>query len=147
MLSKACQYGIKASVYIASQSEQGNRVSLKDIAYNINSPEAFTAKILHQLAKQEILSSLKGPNGGFEILEGRSENIKLSNIVAAIDGDSIYNGCALGFDSCDVRQPCPMHNKFFAIRENLKVMLENTSLAELANGLDGGMSFLKRKIN
>lgn len=144
MFSKACQYGIKASVYIASQSELGNRVSLKDIAYNINSPEAFTAKILHQLAKQNILSSLKGPNGGFGIPEGNAEKIKLSNIVAAIDGDSIYNGCALGFDSCNVLQPCPMHNKFFDIRENLKEMLENTSLSELANELDGGMSFLKR---
>jgi len=144
MFSKACQYGIKASVYIASQSELGNRVSLKDIASNINSPEAFTAKILHQLAKQNILESLKGPTGGFEIPEGRAENIKLSHIVVAIDGDSIYNGCALGFDSCDARQPCPMHNKFVAIRDNLKEMLENTSLYELANGLDVGMSFLKR---
>ncbi len=144
MFSKACQYGIKASVYIASQSASGNRVSLKEIASSIDSPEAFTAKILHQLAKQNILTSLKGPTGGFEVLRGSAEKIKLSNIVAAIDGDSIYVGCALGFDSCDERQPCPMHNKFVDIRNNLRVMLENTSLHELANGLDIGMSFLKR---
>jgi Rrf2 family protein len=144
VFSKACQYGIKASVYIASQSELGNRVSLKDIAFNINSPEAFTAKILHQLAKKDILSSLKGPTGGFEIEKGSANNIKLSHIVAAIDGDSIYVGCALGFDRCDARQPCPMHNKFVDIRNNLRIMLENTSLLELANGLDIGLSFLKR---
>lgn len=144
MFSKACQYGIKASVFIASQSAMGNRVSLKEIAAGINSPVAFTAKILHQLAKQDILTSLKGPSGGFDIPLGMAEKIKLSNIVAAIDGDSIYMGCALGFDSCDVSQPCPMHNKFVVIRDNLKDMLENTSLYELANGLDIGMSFLKR---
>lgn len=144
MFSKACQYGIKASVFIASQSAMGNRVSLKEIAAGIDSPVAFTAKILHQLAKQDILTSLKGPSGGFEIPMGRAEKIKLSNIVAAIDGDSIYTGCALGFDCCDELQPCPMHNKFVVIRENLRIMLENTSLYELANGLDVGMSFLKR---
>ncbi|WP_026452368.1 RrF2 family transcriptional regulator [Aequorivita capsosiphonis] len=144
MFSKACQYGIKASVYIASQSEMGNRVSLKEIASGINSPEAFTAKILHQLAKQDILTSLKGPTGGFEIPKGRAEKIKLSTIVSAIDGDSIYMGCALGFDRCDALQPCPMHTKFVAVRESLREMLENTSLHELANGLDIGMSFLKR---
>ncbi|SRX55127.1 Rrf2 family transcriptional regulator [Aequorivita sp. CIP111184] len=144
MFSKACQYGIKASVYIASQSSMGNRVSLKEIASSIKSPEAFTAKILHQLAKQNILTSLKGPTGGFEIPKGRAEKINLSNIVAAIDGDSIYNGCALGFDRCDSQKPCPMHNKFVDIRDNLKIMLENTSLYELANGLDVGMSFLRR---
>ncbi len=144
MFSKACQYGIKASVYIASQSVLGNRISLKDIAFNINSPEAFTAKILHQLAKSDILDSLKGPTGGFVIPKGRTEVIKLSDIVSAIDGDTIYMGCALGFDSCDARQPCPMHDKFVDIRDNLRLMLENTSLYELANGIDGGLSFLKR---
>lgn len=144
MFSKTCQYGIKASVFIAAQSELGNRVSLKDIASGIDSPVAFTAKILHQLAKKDILSSLKGPTGGFVILNGRAKKINLSDIVAAIDGDSIYKGCALGFDSCDDRQPCPMHNKFVDIRNNLRIMLENTSLHELANGLDVGMSFLKR---
>ncbi|WP_410004947.1 RrF2 family transcriptional regulator [Aequorivita nionensis] len=144
MFSKACQYGIKATVYIASQSSLGNRVSLKDIAFNINSPEAFTAKILHQLAKSDILDSLKGPTGGFVIPKGRAETIKLSDIVSAIDGDSIYMGCALGFESCDALQPCPMHNKFAGIRDDLKKMLQNTSLYELAHGLDDGMSFLKR---
>jgi Rrf2 family protein len=144
MFSKACQYGIKASVYIASQSLLGNRVSLKDIAFNINSPEAFTAKILHQLAKQNILTSLKGPTGGFEIPMGGAESIRLSHIVEAIDGDSIYRGCALGFESCDAQKPCSMHNNFVGIRNDLKDMLENTSLFELASGLEDGMSFLKR---
>jgi DNA-binding IscR family transcriptional regulator len=68
----------------------------------------------------------------------------LSDIVSAIDGDSIYMGCALGFESCDALQPCPMHNKFAGIRDDLKKMLQNTSLYELAHGLDDGMSFLKR---
>ena len=55
MFSKACEYGIKASTYIALQSLQDKRVSLKEIAEEINSPVAFTAKILHQLAKNNIL--------------------------------------------------------------------------------------------
>jgi Rrf2 family protein len=144
MFSKACQYGIKAVVYIASKSSLGQRASLKDIAFNINSPEAFTAKILHQLAKNNLLDSLKGPAGGFVIPPGRTEEIKLSHIVSAIDGDAIYMGCALGFESCDARQPCPMHTKFVAIRNDLRGMLENTSLSELADGVDDGLAFLKR---
>ncbi|MCG2431515.1 RrF2 family transcriptional regulator [Aequorivita xiaoshiensis] len=144
MFSKACQYGIKASVFIASQSAIGNRVSLKEIAAEIDSPEAFTAKILHQLAKNNILQSLKGPTGGFEIPEGKVQTIKLSDVVSAIDGDSIYKGCALGFEQCDALQPCPIHDKFVDIRDNLKDMLETTSLHELANGVDVGLSFLKR---
>ncbi|MET0760542.1 MAG: transcriptional regulator, partial [Flavobacterium sp.] len=46
MFSKTCEYGIRASIFIASQSYQNNRIGLKDIAKKIDSPEAFTAKIL-----------------------------------------------------------------------------------------------------
>lgn len=144
MFSKACQYGIKASVYIALQSSQGNRTNLKDIAQNIDTPEAFTAKVLHQLAKRNILSSLKGPNGGFVIEDGKAKTTKLSDIVSAIDGDSIYRGCALGFDVCDETKPCPMHSKFVGIREDLRDMLENTSLFDLAHELVEEHIFLKR---
>lgn len=144
MFSKACQYGIKASVYVALQSSQGKRVSLKDIAKNIDTPEAFTAKILHQLAKRNILNSLKGPTGGFDIEPVKAKNVKLSDIVSALDGDNIYKGCALGFDTCDETKPCPMHHKFVGIRNDLRHMLENTSLHELAYDLVEAPTFLKR---
>ncbi|MEO8933118.1 MAG: Rrf2 family transcriptional regulator, partial [Xanthomarina sp.] len=108
MFSKACRYAIKACVFIAMRSLKDERVNLKEIATNIDTPEAFTAKILHQLAKKEILSSSKGPKGGFTILKTQIDKIKISEIVSAIDGDSIYTGCALGFETCDAKQPCPM---------------------------------------
>lgn len=144
MFSKACQYAIKASAYIALQSSRGLRTSLREIAKNIDTPEAFTAKILHQLAKANILHSLKGPTGGFVILEGMAAQIKLSQIVSAIDGDAIYKGCALGFDSCDARKPCSMHEHFVGIRDDLKQMLETTSLHDLAHDLVEGSAFLRR---
>ncbi|RPD99603.1 Rrf2 family transcriptional regulator [Aureibaculum marinum] len=144
MFSKACEYGIKASTYIALQSLQDKRVSLKEIAEEINSPVAFTAKILHQLAKNNILDSVKGPSGGFQIDKATIKKIKLSNIVYAIDGDSIYLGCGLGLDKCNAKEPCPLHNKFVVIRNKLKQMLEETSLFELTTDLNIGLTYLKR---
>ncbi|WP_117884673.1 RrF2 family transcriptional regulator [Aureibaculum luteum] len=144
MFSKACEYGIKASIYIALQSLQDKRVSLKEIAEEINSPVAFTAKILHQLAKNDILDSVKGPAGGFQIEKDNVEKLKLSHVVFAIDGDSIYSGCGLGLEKCNEKQPCPLHDKFVIIRNELKQMLEETSLLDLTSGLDLGITFLKR---
>lgn len=144
MFSKACEYGIKASTYIALQSLEEKRVSLKEIASKVDSPVAFTAKILHQLAKHNILISIKGPYGGFEIPLEKIDAIKLNDIVFAIDGDSVYNGCALGFNECNAEKPCPLHNKFVVIRGELKEMLQNTSLRDLTQGLEGGLTYLKR---
>lgn len=142
MFSKACEYGIRATIYIAVQSGNNLRVSLKEIAREIDSPEAFTAKILQQLARHGIIDSVKGPTGGF-VMEKREE-VKLIQIVSAIDGDSIFRGCGLGLKECSETQPCPVHDKFKMIREELKTMLENTSILELSEGLNHGLTFLKR---
>ena len=135
---------LKASIHIAMQSLEGNRASLKKIAEAINSPVAFTAKILHQLAKAGLLDSTKGPTGGFSIEKKRIETIMLKHIVFAIDGDTIYEGCGLGLKKCNAQKPCPLHEKFAIIREELRNMIAHTSLFELATGLELGPTFLKR---
>lgn len=144
MFSKACEYGIRATIYIAAQSLEGKRSSLKDIAQQIDSPEAFTAKILQQLAKSNIVNSIKGPAGGFEINPTEMEKIKLQHIVTAIDGDSIFMGCGLGLKECSEKRPCPVHHEFKAIRDGLRNMLENTTVYQLTQGLQAGLTFLKR---
>jgi Rrf2 family protein len=144
MFSKACEYGIKAAIFIAVKSEQENRVSLNEIAKEINSPIAFTAKVLQQLTKNGIVDSVKGPKGGFEIDKNKIADIKLSKIVSAIDGDAIYKGCGLGFHNCNENKPCPVHHKFKLIRDDLKQMLETTSLLDLSNDINNGITFLKR---
>ncbi|GIV32638.1 MAG: hypothetical protein KatS3mg031_0173 [Chitinophagales bacterium] len=144
MFSKACEYGIRATIYIAMQSIEGNRVSLKDIARATNSPIAFTAKILQILAKNGIVESVKGPAGGFSILPAEMSHITLRQIVSAIDGDQIYKGCGLGLPRCSEKQPCPVHDKFARIRNELKMMLERTTLEELAEATMEGSTYLKR---
>ncbi|RIV44268.1 RrF2 family transcriptional regulator [Flagellimonas pelagia] len=144
MFSKACEYGIRAAVYVALQSLEGRRVSVNEIAEEIDSPVAFTAKILQQLTRSKVIHSVKGPTGGFEIERTDMDTVKLSMIVHAIDGDNIYVGCGLGLKECNAKKPCPLHDKFVAIRTDLKKMLESTSLYELATGLEVGLTYLKR---
>ncbi|MBI2281119.1 MAG: Rrf2 family transcriptional regulator [Bacteroidetes bacterium] len=144
MFSKTCEYGIRAAIYIASNSREGKRVRLKDIASKIDSPEAFTAKILQLLAKNDIIDSVKGPTGGFEMNEKKMKSIMLNEIVLAIDGDKIYNGCGLGLKKCNAAKPCPVHNQFKVIRDELKTMLTTTSIYTLSEGLSEGLIWLKR---
>ncbi len=144
MFSKACEYGIRASTYIALQSLEGKRASLKDIASETDSPVAFTAKILQQLSKNKIIDSVQGATGGFEIVKSKISHIKLSEIVYAIDGDNVYMGCGLGLEKCNTSKPCPVHDKFVAIRNDLRKMLQTTSLFEMTTGLEAGHTYLKR---
>ena len=118
-------------------------VSPKEIAAEINSPQAFTAKILQALVKHKVINSVKGAYGGFEIDKNNISNVKLAQIVNAIDGDSIYSRCGLGLETCDENHPCPVHDKFKGVRDELKHMLEDTNLEELALNITSGASFLK----
>ncbi|RMG77537.1 MAG: Rrf2 family transcriptional regulator [Bacteroidetes bacterium] len=144
MFSKACEYGIRAALHLAHLSESGRRASIQEVAAAIDSPVAFTAKILQSLAKSGIVISAKGPGGGYEIGEKQLDKIALADLVKAIDGDAIFKGCALGLSQCDGDRPCPVHHEFKDIRERLRVMLETTTLGGLADGLHKGATFLKR---
>lgn len=144
MFSKSCEYGIRASIYIAEQSLLDKKVSLKEVAKAINSPEAYTSKILQQLALNKIINTDKGPTGGFSMDKTTIEEVKLSAVVFAIDGDNVYHGCALGLSSCSENMPCPVHAQFKSIRDDLKAMLETTTMKSLTLGLIDGLTFLKR---
>lgn len=144
MFSKACEYGIRASVHLARLSEKGERSSLKQVSKAIDSPVAFTAKVLQLLARDGIIHSVHGPTGGYEIPQDRLSKIHLSDIVKAIDGDKVYNGCGLGLKNCNENKPCPLHFQFKVIRDNLKQMLQTTTIQDLANELHQGLAFLKR---
>ena len=100
MFSKACEYGIRASIYIAQQSLLDRKVSLKEISEAIESPTAYTSKILQKLSRNIIINADKGP--------------------------------------------CPVHNQFKVIREELKKMSDTTTIKSLAIDFENGLTFLKR---
>ena len=81
MFSKACEYGIRATIYIAEQSLLDRKVGLKEVAESIESPIAYTSKILQKLSRNKIITSEKGPSGGFSIEKKELDNLKLGTIV------------------------------------------------------------------
>ncbi len=143
MFSKACEYGIRAAIHIGQQSSEGKRASLKAVASAIDSPEAFTAKILQSLAKADIIESIMGPTGGYQLSPEKGEATSLLKIVNAIDGEKVYEGCGLGLKECNEAKPCPVHYQFASIRNALKSMLETTSIRDLTKGIQEEMFFLK----
>ena len=144
MFSKACEYGIRATIYIAEQSLLDRKVGLKEVAESIESPIAYTSKILQKLSRNKIIISEKGPSGGFSIEKKELDNLKLGTIVFTIDGDNIYNGCGLGLKKCNEKMPCSVHNQFKIIRGELKKMLETTTIKSLAMDFEKGLTYLRR---
>ena len=140
MFSKTCEYAIKIMIHLATRSGKG-RAGLAEIAKAIDSPRAFTAKILQLLARAGLLDSVRGPGGGFSIAGNR--DISLYQIVSAIDGDSLMSGCVLGFGECSEERPCPVHHRFSPVRDYLAGTLSTTSLSEIQQLMLDGKGFLR----
>lgn len=143
MFSQACQYAIRAMIYIASQSQEGNRVSLRNVAEAIGSPTAFTSKILQTMVKDDLIISYKGAGGGFKIPYEKLYQLTLLDIVTSIDGQKLISKCGIGLKECSERKPCPVHNQYKIIKRDLTHMLRSTTIVALAAEMTSGLAFLK----
>ena len=143
MFSKACEYAIKATIYIAQQSHQDRRANVKEVARSVNAPEAFTAKILQQLCRENILQSVRGKQGGFIFPIENQKRIKIYDVVKLIDGDGLFTNCGLGLHKCSSINPCPVHDDFKKVRDNLVIMTQKFSFYDLALKTENGLVWLK----
>ncbi len=126
LLSKACEYGIRAAIFIASM-EEGKYVSIREVSDKLDIPYHFLTKILQKLTTCGLLTSMKGPAGGVR-LKRNPEDVQLFEIITAIDGDELFNECVLGLPGCGAQKPCVLHRKWMDHREGIKNMLRTTTL-------------------
>ncbi|WP_400075177.1 RrF2 family transcriptional regulator [Winogradskyella sp. R77965] len=141
MFSNSTKYGIKAVLYLAVHSSEDQKIMIKDIAEPINVPRHYIAKILQTLSKRNLISSHKGPNGGFYLSE-ENRQVKVSDIVTAIDGEERINSCLLSLNECDSTNPCSLHHLIFNEKQKILDRLDNTSLQDLAEHIKKGKSVL-----
>lgn len=134
---------MRAVFYVASNTADGSRVGLKEIAAEIDSPEHFLAKILQDLCRKGILESAKGPNGGF-FADVQTMSRPLADIVSAIDGNAIFTGCGLGLAQCSEVNPCPLHAEFKKVRSQITHMLTTTTIGQFNKQLLSGKISLRK---
>jgi Rrf2 family protein len=134
MLSSSCKYGIRAVTYIASKSKESRNIGIKQISEDLNLPTPFLAKILQLLAKQKILSSSKGPHGGFSLLKD-PRKITLLDIIITIDGNDLFENCIIHNTTCNCvgeeKLICPVHEEYSRLRANLVKMFSTKTIYSL----------------
>ena len=131
MLSKASKYAILSTLYLAEHSSKNRKISVKDIAERIDVPSPFLAKLFQQLVRGKIISSTKGPNGGFYLSEA-NEQKTVCDIIENIDGLNRLNECFLGLASCDSDNPCPVHFIVEPFKNSIMGKFRDKTIVEFA---------------
>ncbi len=139
ILSNTCKYAIRATIYLALHESGNQKTGIKKISEDLDIPTPFLGKILQNLVKHKILSSTKGPHGGFG-LEKDPENISLLEIIEIIDGMDMFYECLIGLPTCRDHDPnfvpCPLNKKFRPISRELYDLFKNETIANLKTEIE-----------
>ena len=121
-------------LYLATQPKAGGPVLVRDVAQDLKIPSPFLSKIVQTLAREGLINSQKGPGGGITLARPASE-IRLIQVVEAIDDLEFTQACVLGLPDCGDSKPCPVHEQWGKIRERIRKMLESRTIARFAKQL------------
>jgi len=143
MLSKSTEYGIRALVSIQLQNWENRRPGVAGTAKEIEAPEAFTAKILHQLTSRQLLESMKGRGGGFFFKDNQS-HLSLYDVILVLEGDRLFTKCGFGLKNCSETNPCPMHEQYIHLRDGLINLAKTETIASMAQKILDGDAVLNR---
>jgi len=130
MFSKSFGYAVRGVLYIAVMQDTKRYIQAEEISQQLTVPRHFMSKILKKLAKDGVISSIKGPAGGFTTNE-KTLGIPLIEIFEKTEGLNSFNTCVLRLKECNPELPCPLHNQMDEIRNSLSSVLVNTTIDDL----------------
>jgi len=130
LLPKTSTYALRAVLYIASTGIEQQYIPIKKISDDLNISFHFLTKIFQILSQHGLMTSYRGPAGGIALAKPASE-ISLIEIITALEGTDFFEGCILGLPNCGDETPCPLHEYWGKMRNELKDIFEQTSLDEL----------------
>ncbi len=133
LFSRQCEYAIQGVLYLALKPA-GEMTSIKELTKRLDIPYHFLGKILQRLAIKGLLTSLKGPTGGFA-LGKQAKEITLFDIVEAVDGSAFTKNCVLGFPECSGKSPCAVHHTWGKMRDEIYQMLVSKNIADMAKDM------------
>ena len=135
MFSASCRNAIRAVIYLAIHSDEENKLGVEDIASALDISRHFLAKSLQLLAKNDFVSSIRGPKGGFFLSE-ENRRAKLLSIISCMDGPQIVDKCVLGLSDCSNDNPCPFHMHMSEFRSGLNEFLLGQTIGEVASKIE-----------
>lgn len=134
MLSHTSDYALRAVLVLAGNADRPFRAD--EIADATGSPRNYMSKTLNSLVKAGVLTSARGPQGGFS-LAIPAETLTLARVIDCFVEPRPHTRCLLGNRPCDSSNPCAAHYLWAAINEKRRSPLATTTVADLVAGAAG----------
>jgi Rrf2 family protein len=129
--SKTTRYAVMALAEVAGYADDG-AVKTKVIAERTGVPYALLAKIIVRLKVAGLVEAKRGRRGGVR-LSRPAQNVKILDVVVALDGDSMLSECPLDLEPCRCERECSLHSIWKPARDAVVAFLEATSIQDVAD--------------
>lgn len=130
MFSESVKHAIQAMIYLAVNQDKTVRVN--KIAEDYDIPKFYLAKIVQTLSKHKLIHSTRGRSGGIK-LNKPAKDIRVIDIIHVIDGPPPeHEMCLFGLDICSDSVPCPVHDTWKIMKQELNKKLIHQNLEALA---------------
>ena len=130
LLTKASEYALLSLIYIAQKYAPSD---VDTMSGELDISKSFLAKILQNLAREGILVSFKGANGGF-MLAQKPEEISIKRIIESAEKRKMaVFECSISDDSCASRKGgiCQIWPMFSALQSKIDDFLDTITLANI----------------
>lgn len=129
ILSQTAEYALRAVLYLAEQAEE-DPVPVETMAEALSLPRNYLSKTLHLLAKRGVLSSSRGPGGGFGLAVPAAE-LSLLSVVEPFDDLERRRQCLLGRRECSDLTPCVAHHRWKEVADHVTCFFRETTVEDL----------------
>ncbi len=129
MLSQTVEYALRAMMYLGSLD--GTAVNSQTIAAQTRVPPGYLSKVMRDLVVAGLVSSFRGPNGGF-VLARPPERITILDVVSAVDPIVRIRECPVGNPLH--KTLCSLHQRLDDALAAIERTFRETTLAEMLEG-------------
>lgn len=98
------RYGLRA-LAVMSDRYGGQPVSAKEISEREDISSSFLEQLLAHLRRHDLIVGVRGPGGGFR-LKRPPEEIRIADVVEALEGPFYVSSCLSGDSERDLEIPC-----------------------------------------
>ncbi len=130
-LSTKGRYAVMAMTDLATQS-QGKPVALADVAERQEISLSYLEQLFGKLRKGDLVTSVRGPGGGYMLSRKPSET-RVSDIILAVDEPISTTRCAPGSPrGCKSNKSrCLTHDLWEELGNQIYLFLSSVSLADI----------------
>jgi Rrf2 family iron-sulfur cluster assembly transcriptional regulator len=132
MLTTKSRYAVMAIMEVASKNAIAP-MKLADISINQNIPLSYLEQIFLKLKKADLVSSVKGPGGGYH-LNSSSDKITIEDIIDAVEENLKMTRCAKDKSCRKNGINCQTHDLWKGLSKHIRAYLASISIADVISG-------------